>query len=272
MVANLAGKPDVRACCVVSCPRSAYLNSQRFHPAERSARVETYPGGPEDKDENKARVLIEKKTAINLVEAFAVAVKHYLRGEDGIYYTDLYHLVKFLPAYALPNSMDSSTPQGSILPPINETSSPTSSPLLQRLTSITSGRMNGATSSLPMPVTSSAEKGALLPSSERGTSSFRRATASSRGTVPSPRAATHLRLQSDEDTIMNEEDFLLPARLPPKYHLFDLFPFSLLIHCLEREGKPVKGQKAARMRAKMSDSSENLPLELSLYLVSCLFD
>lgn len=37
-------------------------------------------------DELKARALVEKKSVINLIEAFAVAVKHYLRGEDGIYY------------------------------------------------------------------------------------------------------------------------------------------------------------------------------------------
>lgn len=36
--------------------------------------------------EAKARSLIEKKSAINLLEAFSVAIKHYLRGEDGIYY------------------------------------------------------------------------------------------------------------------------------------------------------------------------------------------
>jgi len=62
----------------------------------------TNPEGSEDMNENKAQVLIKKKTAINLLEAFAVATKHYLRGEPGIYYVDLYHLVKFLPAYALP--------------------------------------------------------------------------------------------------------------------------------------------------------------------------
>ena len=31
-----------------------------------------------------------------------MAVKHYLRGEEGIAYVDLYHLVKFLPSYAFP--------------------------------------------------------------------------------------------------------------------------------------------------------------------------
>lgn len=30
--------------------------------------------------------MIEKKSVINLLEAYAVSIKHYLRGEDGIYY------------------------------------------------------------------------------------------------------------------------------------------------------------------------------------------
>lgn len=34
-------------------------------------------------EERKARVLIEKKTVLNLVDAFCVGVKHYLRGEEG---------------------------------------------------------------------------------------------------------------------------------------------------------------------------------------------
>jgi hypothetical protein len=35
-------------------------------------------------EENKVRVLIEKKTVLNLIDAFSVAVKHYLRGETGM--------------------------------------------------------------------------------------------------------------------------------------------------------------------------------------------
>ena len=35
-------------------------------------------------EEKRVRVLIEKKTVLNLVDAFCVAVKHYLRGEAGI--------------------------------------------------------------------------------------------------------------------------------------------------------------------------------------------
>ncbi|CAE6463627.1 unnamed protein product [Rhizoctonia solani] len=38
---------------------------------------------------------------INVIQAFSVAVKHYLRGEPGIYYQDLYPLIAFLPQYAM---------------------------------------------------------------------------------------------------------------------------------------------------------------------------
>ncbi|KIY66221.1 UPF0187-domain-containing protein [Cylindrobasidium torrendii FP15055 ss-10] len=44
--------------------------------------------------------IIEKKTMINLVQGFSVAVKHFLRGEEGVYYEDLYPLVCILPRYA----------------------------------------------------------------------------------------------------------------------------------------------------------------------------
>ena len=33
--------------------------------------------------------MVEKRTIVNLIEAFAVASKHYLRGEGGIYYEDV---------------------------------------------------------------------------------------------------------------------------------------------------------------------------------------
>jgi len=44
--------------------------------------------------------VIEKKSMINLVLAFAVSVKHFLRDEPGVYYEDLYPLISFLPRYA----------------------------------------------------------------------------------------------------------------------------------------------------------------------------
>ncbi|KAJ7433549.1 hypothetical protein FB451DRAFT_1380290 [Mycena latifolia] len=71
----------------------------------------------------------------------------------------------------------------------------------------------------------------------------------------------------------SDKAFLLPASMPPEYHLFDLFPFSLLVKCLTKRAREVKGKNAARMRAKMlmeknghGVGSHNLPLEISLYL------
>ncbi|RDB20650.1 hypothetical protein Hypma_012157 [Hypsizygus marmoreus] len=40
------------------------------------------------------KVMAEKRTALDLVEGFAVALKHHIRGETGIYYEDLYHLIR----------------------------------------------------------------------------------------------------------------------------------------------------------------------------------
>ncbi|KAA1064728.1 hypothetical protein PGT21_012779 [Puccinia graminis f. sp. tritici] len=53
----------------------------------------------------KLRGIIEKKTFINLIEGFAVSLKHYLRGEHGIFYEDLYHLACYLPKYHFPASL-----------------------------------------------------------------------------------------------------------------------------------------------------------------------
>ncbi|EUC58702.1 bestrophin protein [Rhizoctonia solani AG-3 Rhs1AP] len=80
---------------------------------------------PKDKDKDQdsvseplpkdhlLRAKIEKASMINLVQAFSVAVKHYLRGEPGIYYKDLYPLIAFLPQYAIedaPSESDDKLP------------------------------------------------------------------------------------------------------------------------------------------------------------------
>ncbi|KNZ62294.1 hypothetical protein VP01_1289g1 [Puccinia sorghi] len=62
---------------------------------------------------NKKKMLkgiIERKSFINLIEGFAVSLKHYLRGEHGIYYEDLYHLACFLPKYHFPTSLPMERP------------------------------------------------------------------------------------------------------------------------------------------------------------------
>ncbi|KAG8863768.1 hypothetical protein FRB96_007605 [Tulasnella sp. 330] len=56
------------------------------------------PGEHErSRPDRQLRAIIERKSMMNLIQAFAVSVKHYLRSEPGIFYEDLYPLVSFLP-------------------------------------------------------------------------------------------------------------------------------------------------------------------------------
>ncbi|CAE6436177.1 unnamed protein product [Rhizoctonia solani] len=64
-------------------------------PTDRSAKAKT----PLPKDA-QLKVIVEKRSMINLVQAFSASVKHYLRGETGVYYEDVYPLIAFLPKYA----------------------------------------------------------------------------------------------------------------------------------------------------------------------------
>jgi len=166
-------------------------------------------------------VLVEKKTIINLVEAFGISIKHYLRGEGDIVYDDLYHLIKFLPHYALP--VNRSTFDVSEIPTNR-------SPDGTRHSASRGDRGEDTEGQLPLPVTSE-------PRSVR----------------PRP----------------GDYSFLRPARNPPQFAVFDVFPFSLLVHQLTKRGKKIKGKKAARLRAAMREhnNSHKIPLTISLYLV-----
>ncbi|OCF56508.1 hypothetical protein L486_05358 [Kwoniella mangroviensis CBS 10435] len=81
-----------------TAPSSTHTSSSSSDAAENQEEIEK-----RKKEEEKARLnmqgLIEKKTYIGLVQAFAVSMKHALRGETGPFYSDLYHLIAFLPKY-----------------------------------------------------------------------------------------------------------------------------------------------------------------------------
>ncbi|KAI3610776.1 UPF0187-domain-containing protein [Moniliophthora roreri] len=234
----------------------------------------------ESADELKAKAMIEKKTVINLLEAFSVAVKHYLRGEDGIYYEDLYYLVKFLPAYALPPGIPSSAElskpadlHGGHGHPSTNASSPESHPSeggsssVHRRTSEVEEKKALEIASegqhhLPLPVTtpniSRRAQFQAMTSAHDGPRSY-----PSNGSIPSVDREKVILTRADEM-------YLLPPKNPPKYHFFDIFPFSLFVKMLTKRGKNVKGKKAAKVRAQMRNKtiSHNLPLEISLYLSS----
>ncbi|KAJ7649232.1 Bestrophin, RFP-TM, chloride channel-domain-containing protein [Mycena rosella] len=264
---------------------------------------DTYPQDKFDADTVKSRMMIEKKTVINLLEAYGVAVKHYLRGEDGIYYQDLYYLVKFLPAYALPtgipSNVDLTNGEGGGLSPMRISDASGNRPPLGNQRSFLYQRAPPSMTSmsaphLPLPVTTP-------PSAQRDRrTSFKfqdiperpqppPLTISPPTRVNSPTEKAGLKTSRSLHSIRSpvpgepqkiilarsDEAYLLPGSMPPKYHLFDLFPFSLLVRCLTKRGREVKGKKAARMRAKMlmekngqGVGSHNLPLEISLYLSS----
>ncbi|KAF8650702.1 hypothetical protein AX16_005075 [Volvariella volvacea WC 439] len=239
-------------------------------------------------EEMKARAMIEKKTVINLLEAYAVALKHYLRGEDGIYYKDLYYLVKFLPAYALPPGLPHHHE-----PSDDETLSRTNaqkrmthhlslSERAHHLHQQAQQRAMASDSALPLPVTTPSIESnySQIPSPASGAVEETidshppiKKTDFAEPQVDMRRHRSLYRVTSTgEKAVLSkqEESYLFPAQIPPKYHYFDIFPFSLLIKCLTRKGKEVRGKKAARLRAKMKDRavSHNLPLEISLYLSS----
>lgn len=110
MVSNAICNSYICSSSLVSCPRFVYheIISQTLHCklcmvfAENTIKLE------DNSDQYKSNGLVEKKTVINLLEAYAVAVKHYLRKEDGIKYTDLDPFVRFLPQYFLPSNIPSS--------------------------------------------------------------------------------------------------------------------------------------------------------------------
>jgi len=85
-----------------------------------------------------------------------------------------------------------------------------------------------------------------------------------------PNSATSTHGRRAKESLSESDGFLLPARNPPQYSYFDLFPFSLLVKFLTKRGKQVKGKKGARLRAKLQHhaGTHNLPLEISLYLSS----
>jgi hypothetical protein len=221
-------------------------------------------------DEAKARDFILKKSVINLVAAHAVALKHYLRGEDGIYYRDLYYLVKFLPAYSLPQSIPSATAfsqDDKDQPPSMFKVDPFPN---DNIASMEAGEWLGD-STLPPPVTAT-------PSNTTFQSPPRRTDFVDQ---PSPRivdlaaaGTTHhitLGMVAKKDAILPLEDepFLLRASKPPKYHLLELFPFSLLVTFLSQKYKD-KQSKRAKMKELLRRKrvNHNLPLEISLYISS----
>ncbi|CAG8633369.1 4337_t:CDS:10, partial [Acaulospora colombiana] len=204
------------------------------------------PDGPLDgktlhpartEEEYRARNHVEKKTVLNLLEGFAVSLKHYLRGEEGVHYEDLFPLVRFLPAYRprvdveieWPSKRRKGKPRTRVMSPPRE-----------HLTVPTSDN-RARTPSIE-----------ITPSQDE-----KHSTPMRKGT-----------------TIVDEEAqtiHIAPSRNPPPFHIFDIWPFYLCIRSIQKRGRRLKGKRALRDRAQNRDKDtkdgvENVPLEITLYL------
>ncbi|KAF8754772.1 Bestrophin, RFP-TM, chloride channel [Rhizoctonia solani] len=209
---------------------------------------------PETAVEARARNIIEKRTAINLIEAFSVAVKHYLRGEEGIYYEDLYHLVKFLPAYSLPAGMPNQRVKSRTSAEITEA---TGDDQQER------GSWGGSTST-QLPTTNKDGRTSFqLPVATEKDMSGPTSPGLGRGSTTRRSGTSYRRISGPHGAVD-----LAPASNPPKWGAFDVWPLSLLVKVLTKKGKNVSGKKAAKERAKQHVISHNIPLEITLYLSS----
>ncbi|KAL0058353.1 hypothetical protein AAF712_014972 [Marasmius tenuissimus] len=176
---------------------------------------------------------------------------------------DLYHLVKFLPAYNLPSGMP---PQR-----FNGANHGKECSAISTETQISRGGDSTAVHSrIPTheskqePAQSTAVQFQLPPP----------VTAAGSRTTLTPPNTQSMGARAYEQYLRPSElpPKMQPSELPPKYHYFDIFPFSLLVKSLIDGGKKVEGQKAAKVRARLLNKvrEHNLPLKISLYLVGVM--
>lgn len=192
-----------------------------------------------DQDPTKeyAMTLIEKKTVVNLLEAYAVAVKHYLRGEEGIHYEDLYPLVPFLYSrhYSFP----------AVIPSKNDQ--------IQKLRRRHTHDPNRDKSEF-----------------------FGGAAVETHALMAMPGSLSRLENQSFcSDTTTktvappyDDLESLLPAELPPSHCWRAAFPFPIFFWVWRVIKKHFCKLGADETHHNFRPSKNNVPLEISLYLSS----
>jgi ion channel-forming bestrophin family protein len=193
--------------------------------------------------------MLEKRTMIGLIQAYSVAMKHFLRGETGIFYEDLFPLVAFLPRYV------ASPSQSYVHPSPSKSSTP--GPGGSTSTSTTTQKDPPNTDQLPLWFHAEPSK----PFKKR----------------PLTRAKT-FEPEKLLPTISTDAP-LRPARNPPKTTIWEFLPFLIPFRWLAKA-------MSRRVRAAIADSGEdrgisgkvrkpvkvesNVPLEITLFLSSYL--
>ncbi|GAA5914274.1 hypothetical protein JCM6882_003678 [Rhodosporidiobolus microsporus] len=213
-----------------------HIGSTTLNPAEQ-AKIE--PGSDEDEVEN-LKALIEKRTMLGLLQAFAAATKHYVRGESGIYYEDVYHLVKALPKYSFPSGIED--PSG-----LNR----------EALTGLWRAPLPDGTTAIPVHSSSSARRDPL--SASVGTASSSSYSASN---IDLEKATT---AGAEEVGVLGKDGKtkrieLLPAYNAPEKGITHYAPIFLLFRPIL---KLIRGDRKKRVKPLIAT---NIPLELLLFI------
>ncbi|GLB39223.1 putative bestrophin, RFP-TM, chloride channel [Lyophyllum shimeji] len=217
------------------------------------------------KDQATLRGVIEKKTMINLIQAFSVSVKHFLRSEPGVYYQDLYPLVCFLPRYANPHGQhtaEDKLPLWSVSDDIAEAHARKDKN--PRSAADTIGHHPQRTASLPTH-----SRGDTLIEDNKSEASWFRSWGKSSTPRPSRRNTF------DPEKVLPEVDChhpLRPARNPPEATMYDYIPlfrfFKWVVRVLLRRAKPQHEIEARLRRKKLNEVESNVPMEVCMVLSS----
>ncbi|KAJ7053300.1 Bestrophin, RFP-TM, chloride channel-domain-containing protein, partial [Mycena amicta] len=206
-----------------------------------------------DKEKNKmttVQSVIEKKSMINLVQAFSVSVKHFLRGETGVYYEDLYPLICFLPRYA--NNVGRMTTADML--PLWAASEEAEYPL--------------ETARPPPPSRSATAVPSLNDDHKSENGSWMR-TLTGRGKASRSNSMDPEKALAD----IQSHRPLKPSENPPPASIYDYFPFlrifAIFTRCCRRNKKHARRDAMGR-KIKPSFTESNVPLEVTIYLNSYL--
>ncbi|KAG5651736.1 hypothetical protein H0H81_007625 [Sphagnurus paluster] len=208
--------------------------------------------------------VIEKKTMVNLIQAFSVSVKHFLRSEPGVYYQDLYPLISFLPRYANPEGTHTKAdkvPLWSSSDDIEEAHGHKRNWGNPRSAADTAENHPQRTESLPAhlhPTTNSEDTKSV------GSSGWFRTL----GRNSKPR-----RHKFDPEKVLPEVEShypLKPARNPPPSTIYDYIPplrlFKWIFRTMMRRKMPPEELEAINKKKKLYRVESNVPVEICLVL------
>ncbi|KAH7097003.1 UPF0187-domain-containing protein [Auriculariales sp. MPI-PUGE-AT-0066] len=206
-------------------------------------------------EKRRLEAIIEKRSMINLVQAFSVSVKHALRGEAGIYYEDLYPLLSFLPRFSHHKTQLAEDPE-----PLPVWHMPGGQKPMQRT------QLEKRAQSLPTDSTTP-----TLTASAISKINITALSAGAAGAVDLEKGP-HVHTAS-----CHQPDYpLRPARNPPATSAYDVVPFLImfkpfiqpLVRCIKRSDKTEEKTNLLGRRRKVAVAEGNVPLEITLFLHS----